>query len=184
MSAPAAAFVAVGQFFSRCNVLVFLLLTTVAVTQPVLPGSNTPGTSAADAETVTASAATRTLATRSFFIVGPPLRFRSSEDHFRKLALEHPLGARPYEPLTFPHPLGGASSTCDRYRTAHARRNGLRPELQARRARPAHARRERRGRRSRSSRRRSERCRTRVLRRAHPPLVVGDRGHVRPVSTA
>jgi hypothetical protein len=72
MSAPAAAFVDVGQFFSRCNVFVFL--TNVALTQPVLPGSNTPGTSAADAETVKASAVARTPAIRNFFMVWSPCR--------------------------------------------------------------------------------------------------------------
>src|SRR5512133_3755754 len=73
MSAPAAAFVAVGQFFSRCNVFVFLMY--VALTQPVLPGSNTPGTSAADAETAKASAVARTPAIRNFFICWAPFRF-------------------------------------------------------------------------------------------------------------
>src|SRR5512132_2451454 len=73
MSAPAAAFVAVGQFFSRCNVFVFLMY--VALTQPVLPGSNTPGTSAADAETAKASAVARTPAIRNFFICWSPFRF-------------------------------------------------------------------------------------------------------------
>ena len=70
ISAPAAAFVAVGQFFSRCKVFVFLM--NVASTQPVLPGSYTPGTTAADAETVKASAVARTPAIRSFFIVDSP----------------------------------------------------------------------------------------------------------------
>jgi hypothetical protein len=47
------------------------LLDVRPLTQPVLPGSNTPGTSAADAETATASAVARTPAIRNFFIVGP-----------------------------------------------------------------------------------------------------------------
>jgi hypothetical protein len=73
MSAPAAAFVAVGQFFSRCNVFVFLM--TVALTQPVLPGSNTPGTTAADAETVKTSAVAKTPVMRSIFICWSPFDF-------------------------------------------------------------------------------------------------------------
>jgi hypothetical protein len=60
--------VAVGQFFSRCNVFVFLM--NVASTQSRSPGfrANTPGTSAAEAETVKVSAAARTPAIRSFLI--------------------------------------------------------------------------------------------------------------------
>jgi len=51
MSAPAAAFVAVGQFFSRCRTPAEY----VATGQPVLPGSKTPGTSAAPAVPASAS---------------------------------------------------------------------------------------------------------------------------------
>jgi hypothetical protein len=64
ISAPAAAFVAVGQFFSRCRV--FLL--NVALTQPVFPGSNTPGTSAADAETAITSAVAAAANVANLFI--------------------------------------------------------------------------------------------------------------------
>src|SRR5689334_10904779 len=67
MSAPAAAFVDVGQFFSRCSTP----LLNVECTQPVLPGSNTPGTSTAPAVPTTISAAAATAATMNPFIVSP-----------------------------------------------------------------------------------------------------------------
>ena len=77
-SAPAAAFVASGQFFSRCSVFVFLMY--VDLTQPVLPGSKTPGTSAAEAAAVKASVSARTPATKSFFMPDPPLSLGVSWD--------------------------------------------------------------------------------------------------------
>src|SRR5690348_16300705 len=65
MSAPAAAFVAVGQFFARWRTP----LLYVAVTQPVAPGSKTPGSSAAVAVAVRARAAAATAAISSFFTI-------------------------------------------------------------------------------------------------------------------
>jgi hypothetical protein len=64
MSAPAAAFVEVGQFFSRCSTP----LLNVACTQPVFPGSKTPGTSAPAAVPASANAATATAAASNRFM--------------------------------------------------------------------------------------------------------------------
>ena len=69
MSAPAAAFVGVAQFFARWSTP----FEYVAIGQPVLPGSYTPGTSAAAAVPASARAQTATAATNSFFKWWPPL---------------------------------------------------------------------------------------------------------------
>ena len=69
MSAPAAAFVAVGQFFSRWSTP----LENVATGQPVLPGSKTPGTSAAAAVEARASVSAAVATMIAFFMWGPPV---------------------------------------------------------------------------------------------------------------
>ena len=68
MSAPAAAFVGVGQFFSRCSTP----FEYVATGQPVLPGSKTPGTSAAAAVEARASVSAAVATMIAFFMWGTP----------------------------------------------------------------------------------------------------------------
>src|SRR5947208_14563317 len=68
MSAPAAAFVDVAQFFSRWSTP----LANDAFGHPVLPGSKTPGTSAPAAVPASASAAAAAAAVMSRFM-RPPL---------------------------------------------------------------------------------------------------------------
>src|SRR5438067_6971421 len=68
MSAPAAAFVAVGQFLARWSTP----LLNDDVTQPVLPGSKMPGTSAALAVAAKASASATTAVDISLFMQSPP----------------------------------------------------------------------------------------------------------------
>src|SRR3954451_2684390 len=64
MSAPAAAFVGVGQFLARCSTP----CAYVEVTQPVLPGSYTPGSSAAAVVAANTRAQAAIAATRIFFM--------------------------------------------------------------------------------------------------------------------
>ena len=64
MSAPAAALVAVGQFLARCSTPALY----VAVGHPVLPGSKTPGSSAAEAVAASMSAITVTPKAICFFM--------------------------------------------------------------------------------------------------------------------
>jgi hypothetical protein len=63
MSAPAAAFVVVAQFFSRWS----QPSAKLAFGHPVLPGSYTPGTSAADADDTRTNADAAIVATSVFF---------------------------------------------------------------------------------------------------------------------
>src|SRR5262245_39942604 len=83
MSAPAAAFVSVGQFFSRCSTP----LAKDAFGHPVLPGSKAPGSSAAVAEAAKARTPAAAAATMSRFIGDDPLgiwTFRLSCLHGRR----------------------------------------------------------------------------------------------------
>src|SRR5438105_7363112 len=67
MSAPAAAFVAVGQFFSRWSTP----FENVDTGQPVLPGSNTPGTSVAAAVPASARVISAAATAMSRFMMSP-----------------------------------------------------------------------------------------------------------------
>ena len=124
-----------GFVFGRRAVLLqvppLVFLMNVALTQPVLPGSNTPGTTAADAETVKTSTVAKTPVMRSFFICSYPFGFRAYTwgPGLRKLPVTHAPSTRSHEVFTYRPSLGGSSRPRPAERTPACRRPPREPTV-------------------------------------------------------